>query len=85
MLVVIGIIWLIIIVIIVITMRHNLYENCITGDCRNLNGPGMAVCPGCEASNFTFTKLVLGILIYGIPSWILFLAAALIKDKTKKK
>jgi len=68
LLIVIGIIWLALIFFILIS--QGCYTLCI-GEKPNMK------C-GCELNNYP-----LQFLIYGLPSWILFLIAALIKSKSK--
>lgn len=69
LLVVIGIIWFI---IILLYNLGYLFFACMVIDC--LPGP----CWGCTLKGF-FLDLIIG----GLPSWILFIIAALIKSKSK--
>jgi len=81
LLVVIGVVWLALVVIYLI-----ISSSLCPSACLNNKFTGAYEC-GCEIQGYGFSvsSIITSLLIYGLPSWILFLIATLIKSKSKKR
>ena len=75
LLIVIGVVWLVLMLVLIMLYKFwYLFYVCPLMKC-------IGECPGCGIS-INDLKMF---LIYGLPSWILFLIATLIKSKKRKR